>query len=242
MPSSNVSPFSFIAWKEDDESLVVSTSINTLGYMVLLEVDGVPADAVIAYAKSQMGESSWQKELAVNFPSYVAALAKEAGRPCFVTTGTAQVEFADINSGEVVEMDLPATSEAYDEAVRVDSSRANHEVPRGMSGAAKESDSDEYESVEDEEDEENEPTKQQAYLQKRHFLDMFATQMETVLSIGMDLGLTIEEMAAAYKKVMGKDHPVPESVEECMAVSSENPALQAYLTKPAGGGEGFFQE
>lgn len=127
MATQLISPFSFLVWKEDKQELVAGTSDTTLGYMVLLTVDGVDVEDIVKYMKDQEDER-WHDTVARNWPTYVKAVASAAGKPTFLDTGKCDVEYADINTGEVLEITLPATAASYQEAVRVETARSQHEM------------------------------------------------------------------------------------------------------------------
>lgn len=238
MAALDVSPFTFIAWKEDEDSIVVGTEDTKLGYMTLLSIDGVDAEAIVAKAKAEQGEDKWEKTLAKEFPRYVQALA-DAGT-AFPATRKAKVEYADMNTGEVLDIELPATSAAYNECVRVETVRGAHTPNIGQEAA---SDEDEYEDLdddedeEDEEDEEVESPEKRRYARRRMFIDMLTTQLETALSIGGDLGLTVEEMREVYHAAAGP-HPVPQTPEECFKMAQGDLALQKYLASAEHDGPG----
>lgn len=54
----NISPFTFLAWKEDEDALVAGTMDQSLGYIALLSLDNIDASEIIECAKTEKGENN----------------------------------------------------------------------------------------------------------------------------------------------------------------------------------------
>ncbi|CCW60890.1 unnamed protein product [Phytomonas sp. EM1] len=235
-----ISPFTFISWKEDENSIVVGTKDTSFGYVALMQIDGIDIDDIVNYAKSQR-EKNWQNEFAKNFPFYVLSVAGQRDMPCFVTTKHATIEYCDLQTNEVLETELEATEDAYNESVRIEAARAEYDklqsqekgtLPSvdtfaGIKRAARsadDSDAGEEDLYEDiDEDNEND-----ANHSKRFMLDMISSQIHSAVSIGVGLGLTSKEIKGAYSAAVGPSQ-VPQNLDECMKVAEGNSVLMKFF-------------
>lgn len=215
---------------------------------------GVDTSRIRALEGAQLG---WEVNLCLYFPDYFYGTCLESGKnpeETFLLNANhaAFVEYVDMSTSEVLEATVAATSGAYNEMVQGEAARQTHQGSTGAGGHAskgkkhhKESNSDdEYEDVEDEEEEEgtgNEPATR-AESRKMHFLEMFTTQLETLMSIGHDLGLTPADMAEVYERAILKGaHSVPTSVEECVAEAQKH-CDAANASAAAGAGDAADSE
>lgn len=263
MTSPRVSPFTFVTWKEDENAVVAGTTVEQLGYIQVLSIDGIDIDAIVTHAIETNGEAALTEMLATRFPAYVAALAERNGTPCFVTSGVAEVEYADLNTGEVGEGTFDATEENYNEAVRIDAVRAQHAGGRAnnsnnanrgpnATGAAKndhndedEEDEDDYEDVEEDEDENAAlPDKRAGKdgsggdLSTANMLDKLHTQLQVAICIASDMGFTAEEIKEVYQRSVPSTDPVPQTVEECLELAEGNHDLQVFISHAGQGAYG----
>ncbi|CCW71462.1 unnamed protein product [Phytomonas sp. Hart1] len=235
-----ISPFTFISWKEDENSIVVGAKDTSFGYVALMQIDDINIDEIVDYAKSQRDERNWQNDFAKNFPFYVSAVASQKGVPCFVETKHAAIEYCDLQTNEVLEAKLEATEDAYNEAVRIEVARAEYDKLRNLenqalpsvnpSSSAKKAaaqpddgGSNEEDLYEDTDDDENDTDHS-----KSRLFEMIFTQIQTALSLGVELGLTYEEIKGAYGAALGPSQ-VPQTLEECTKIAENNPYLMNYL-------------
>eukprot|EP00796_Vickermania_ingenoplastis_P008441 gene8441-5919_t len=186
---------------------------ETGDYITLISVDGVDADEIVRYAREQSDD--WENTIAEKFPTYIAALAKS---PCFLETGNATVDYADLQTCEVMQKTLAATSENYNEAVRIEGQR--REVQGGNEYGGEE---DEYETVDDEEsdDESSEENGKEQSL-----VSMIGNQMEVAIYIAAEMGLTPEEIHEIFRTTVSCD--VPLGQEECLHQTTHH-AVKKYL-------------
>lgn len=229
-PSDRVSPFSFLCWKDDDASLMASTP-DSMDYISLISIDGVSAEEVVDLARERDGEE-WEHSVAEKFPLYIAALAAAKGTSCFVQTGKAKVEFADARTCEVEEKELPATSAAYAESVRIEKERkaSRHimkEKKENMkdhkTSSGENEDDDDFETCDDDE-ESNEDQKEKF---EQEAVAMVGSQFETAIYMASHLGLTSREIHEVFS--LNVSCTVPRSAAECNH-SVQNAAVLTYLS------------
>lgn len=217
-----LSPFSFLCWKEDDESLMASTLEND-NYISLISVDGIPVEDIVGYAQKHYPK--WEDCIALVFPKCVAALASINETPCFADGGAAKVEYSDSVTWEVHEGDFPASRAAYDKSVKIENERNAHgeavKEAKKNAKAGDADDDDDFESVDDEEEEDEEDTE---LAHEHNTVAMMTSQMEAAIFMAGHLGLSVEDIASVIQSQLSI--PLPHTVEDCVNSATSAAVLE----------------
>lgn len=242
------SPFSFLCWKEDEDCLMASTLDNPR-YISLLSVDGISGDDIVQHARDT--KSSWEDDVASQFPLYVAAIAKERNISCFSDTGFATVEFADAQTLEVDEQRLIATEEAYEKAVETELLRAQYKSnytnkkeekahhgrggkhskdcdPKSSDNQEETDDDDDFETVSSGEENENHDHSISSHEtnRKNGITSGILNQLQIAVDLAGFLGLTDDEIDSAFSECVGCK--IPSTSQECVQIAT-NPVVLKFI-------------